>query len=1437
MIRFLLCYGRAYSVPVAPDPAMTQDADSAELIRNVMLRDQRALRDMQRGIQRLKREGKPADRLQRKFSALLQASLDLVQRRLQWRPRLEWDEDLPVTARREEIREAISQHQTVIVCGETGSGKSTQLPRILTDMGRGVSGLIGHTQPRRIAARSVATRIAEEMGCETGSEVGYRIRFRDISKDTTRILLMTDGILLAETRSDRLLEKYDTIIIDEAHERSLNIDFLLGYLKRILPRRPDLRLIITSATIDAQRFADHFATNSAPAPVIEVAGRTYPVEIRYRGPDIEPDSDARDSDEDGATPQECLVRAVDEVAAIDSGHILIFLPSERDIRETAELLGGRRYPGDTADRSTEVITLFGRLSMEDQARVFSPCPQRRIVLATNVAESSLTVPGIRYVIDTGTARISRYSARSRIQRLPVEPVSKASAAQRAGRCGRVGPGICIRLYSEQDFESREPFTAPEILRTNLAAVILRTRDLQLGRLEEFPFLDPPRPTHIREGIRTLEELGAVIPEDMPAESVESGPSRQQGTGRKSGPRRARPGDLTAIGRRMARFPVDPRISRILLAAVEENALPEVAAIASFLEVQDPRERPADRQQAADEAHRIFRHKDSDFLTILNLWDAWHHQRALLSGSKLRKWCRQHFLSWLRMREWADVHQQLLELLVNSDDAAAAVAARAVLKQHRGRRRTVVEISAVESGQLAFPPAEERHNDFDSVHRSLMTGLLTNLGMKKHDGTWIGTGGRQLFLWPGSALFPKGSKWFVAAELVETSRRYARTLAKIQPGWIEPLAEHLLNREYFEPHWDADTGNVMICEKVSLQGLTIVARRKRLLAMHDLRLSREMLIRYGMVEFGLLFGRLPDEEGTAVYSEEERDIARGRTRLRPGRNTEETATSFGWGGDFPFLKHNHGVLQQLEEMQARSRTEQLMPADEVLFEFYDSRIPEDCGDRLSLKKWYQRACRSHPELLRFDINDFSDQKHRERQSRLFPETAVFGGLTLPLKYQLDPGRDADGVTLSLPAEALDQLHEQQLDWLVPGLLEQKVLALIRSLPKTLRRHFVPAPETAALVASDLEFGHGNLLQEIAVRLSRLCGESIPANEFTPSQIPDHLRFNIRVLADDQAIIAEGRDAVSVREQVAGNSKTNSLQPQLPPEEQQWYRTGFRDWDFADIPAAIEVRRAGMKIRAFPSVRDDQDSVSLTLCRTSEEAQSVLQAGLRRLFLLTNTKRIRNQVDNLPGLSQLRLQASSIRGLRFSDEIAMLMTERAFLSGGDLPRTPQQFAKSSQLGRQRLGVVAQELTQFLPQLFRKYHETRRLLENTRGPGWQQIVENLKRQVNGLIHPHLFSQTPWPWLIQIPRYLTAVQVRIQRLNSGGLKTESSVDSRIQTLEQMVEEVQLRLERQNRTHPLLDHARWLIQEYRVQLGAQKLGTAVSVSEDRICEVLSGIS
>ncbi|APZ92002.1 ATP-dependent RNA helicase HrpA [Fuerstiella marisgermanici] len=1354
-------------------------------ISTAMRADQFSLRRLLRSITNAKNAGKPFDRNLKRLNDQLQRSTQRFAARSASVPKIDWPEDLPVVARRDEIADAIRQHQVVVVCGETGSGKSTQLPKIALELGRGIGGVIGHTQPRRIAARSIATRLAEELKCEVGKQVGYRIRFNDASGPNTLIRLMTDGVMLAETQSDRFLDQYDTIIVDEAHERSLNIDFLLGYLKRLLPKRKDLRLIITSATIDAERFAEHFGQDGTPAPVVVVEGRTYPVDIRYRP------LDQNNADEEGGSQdrdwRDGIVDAIDEVAANDSGHLLVFLPTERDIREADKLLNGRKYSGDTSKHPTQVVPLYGRLSMADQTKVFQPYQHRRIVLATNVAESSLTVPGIRYVIDTGTARISRYSARSRMQRLPIEAVSQASANQRAGRCGRVGPGICIRLYDEEDFNGREAFTAPEIQRTNLAAVILRTMNLKLGRLDEFPFLDPPRPTTVREGYKTLEELGAI-------------------TGRGTDDY-----VLTEIGRHMARLPVDPRISRMVLAAIEEHAAPEVMIIAAALETQDPRERPIEKQQAADEAHAQFKNAESDFLTLLAIWDTWHERKKKLSGSQLRKWCKQNFLSWMRMREWIDVHRQLRDLLKESGD-----------KQ--------LEKAAV------LNPFKDRKNDYAAIHRSLMTGLLANLAFKSADREYTGAGGNKLQVWPGSGLARKPPKWFVAAELVETSQRFARTLATIQPEWIEPLADHLVKREHSEPHWDSKAGNVMCFEKVSLWGLPIVPRRKTSFAKVDAAKSRELLIQFGLVELALLYGKT-EEERDSEFAEEERTLLSGsRSRLTPGRSTlpNPSSSAFrsgpvkpktGWGRDFPFLSHNVGVLEQVKELQARTRQHDLLPTEDALFEFYDKQIPHDVADRNRLRQWYRRTVKSQPALLQFDINTFTSESERQEGSAEFPPSMKMGTMDLPLSYQLDPGRNADGVTVTVPCEGLAQLDQNRLTWLVPGLLSQKVTELIRSLPKDLRRKFVPAPDTAREVLEKLQFAKGNLLSAVATQLTRIAGEPVRPEDFALSNLPDHLRANIRLIDNNKAVVAESRDPDQLRATLQTKTNNAFQKSQPSPEELQWQRKGFKAWDFADIPVSISITRAGMKMKSFPAIRDDGESVGLTLCQSAVEAQAVLRKGLRRMFLLTDRERIQRQVKHLPELQKIQSMAKCIPGLDVVLQLQLLMVERAYLSPTDLPRTKAQFDDFVVQGRKRLGVVVQEFVQLIPALFRQHQVTTRILADAMGSGWDHLVHQMERQLAELFHSKFLQDTPWPWLIQFTRYMTGIRMRLDRLNSGGIRNE---DLRLREFAPYADRFLIRraeMQKQQRNDPMLDHYGWMLEEFRLTVFAQKLGTAIKVS------------
>ena len=1030
---------------------MTDQPDFPHLrnqIRQAMLCDRFRLRRSLDSIQRSVRAKRPADRNLARFCSTLDESVQTRRQRASGLPSVTLNADLPVTSRRDEIAAAIRGNQVVIVCGETGSGKSTQLPLICLDIGRGVDGLIGHTQPRRIAARSVAARIADELGVSPGQEVGFKIRFTDSTGPRTYVKLMTDGILLAESQNDRFFEQYDTIIIDEAHERSLNIDFLLGRLRQILHKRPDLKLIITSATIDAARFAEHFGTSGQPAPVIEVAGRTFPVDIRYRPLVSEEEEEEADSASAARSPlpaaggrsvrrgrpaagssgrrhpepdiQRAILDAVEELGQIDDGDILIFMPTERDIHETSRSLRGRLL--NRTGRGTEILPLYARLTTKDQNRIFQPGGhKRRIVIATNVAESSLTVPGIRYVIDSGTARISRYSSRSRMQRLPIEPISKASARQRAGRCGRVAPGICIRLYSEADFNAREEFTPPEIQRTNLASVILQTKALKLGPLEDFPFLEPPRSGTVADGCRLLFELGALDEQHA----------------------------LTETGRRLSGLPVDPRVGRMILAGQEENCLSEVLIIAAALELQDPRERPLEQQQAADLAHAKFQHEDSDFLSYLELWDFHLKLKRDLSRSQLRRACQQNFLSFNRMREWVDVHRQLRELVENA----------------------------------GFKP-RKRRDDPDSIHRALLPGFLSSIALLTDRHEYTAAYSQKVSLWPGSCLFSTKPRWIVAAELVETTRRYVRVVARIQPGWIEPLAGHLTKTTYSDPVWDGRTGSVMAFEKVSLFGLPVVQRRRVSYAKIEPEVSREMMIRHGLVE--------------------------GDLELQ-----------------LPFFIHNARLIEELESLQTRTRRQDLVIEDDDLFEFYEARIPGHVADIHALKRWLKKVEQRGRGPLHLQHDEVRREGTGEVTGDEFPGLIQVQNLQLPLEYHLDPGSAEDGISIAIPKEALNQLDQRRLGWLVPGLIEEKVVALIRALPKSLRRQLNPAAETAQSVCSQLEFGRGDFEETVAKLLSEIAREPVTIDDFDLDRLPNHLRMNVCVVDADGETLSAGRDVKQLR----------------------------------------------------------------------------------------------------------------------------------------------------------------------------------------------------------------------------------------------------------------------------------------------------------------------
>lgn len=1270
--------------------------------------DRYRLRRRLRALKEAEAAGRPTDERAAQLAKELERSMLLRRARQRGLPELRYDEDLPITAKRQAIAEAIQNHQVVIVSGETGSGKSTQLPKICLELGRGIDGLIGHTQPRRIAARSVAARVAEELGTPLGREVGYKIRFAEALSDQTYIKLMTDGILLAESQGDPFLDRYDTIIIDEAHERSLNIDFLIGLLKRLLPKRRDLKVIITSATIDSARFAEHFATATGPAPVIEVSGRTYPVEIRYQPVEPEEGTDEPDM-------EQAILNAVDEVARLGHGDILLFMPTERDIHEAAKVLREHAVPGDGG--KTEILPLYARLSIREQQRVFQAHGHRRIVIATNVAESSLTVPGIHYVIDTGTARISRYSARTKTQRLPIEPVSQASANQRAGRCGRVAPGVCIRLFGEKDYQLRDEYTAPEIQRTNLASVILTTKAFKLGDIERFPFLDPPRSDAVRDGYKTLFELGALDEKR----------------------------ELTDIGRQLSRLPVDPRIGRMILAAHEESCLSEVLIIAAALEIQDPRERPLDRQEEADAQHARFADRDSDFMGYLKLWDFYHKLKKELSRNQLRRACRQNFLSYNRMREWADIHRELLELVE----------------------------------QAGLKP-QERHDRYDPIHRAILTGLLSNLAYRKEAHEYSVAGGGKAHLWPGSGIFETKPKWVMAAEVVETTRRYLRTCARVNPRWIEPAAKHLVKRYYNQIEWSRSNGSAMALEKVVLFGLTVISGRRVRYGPIDPLVSRQLLLQHGLVE------------GDIEHAPE-------------------------------FLVHNQKLLKEVELLQAKLRRHDLVLGEWARFDFYDRRVPADVFDTTRLFNWLRRAEHKEPQLMRMTQADLVREPVDTAEDD-YPERLLVQEMDLPLEYQFNPGAEDDGITLTVPLEALNQIDPARLGWLVPGLMAQKIEALIRSLPKELRRLLVPAPDTAKKVLEQIRFGEGDMLESVGAILSRIAGQVVSPHAFQEDKLPAILRMNVRVLDAEGKLLSQSRDVEELRRELGAEAarSVSSL------EDPQWTRDGLVSWDLDELPVEVEIRRGPLVMKAYPMLADRRESVSLRVADTPERATYQSYFGLRRLFYFAGRRSLETQAQWMPNYDKMLLFTNRIRGLNLRSQLAELIADRAFMADQPLPRSKTEFHEQLAAGQQRIGWAVQEVVALVMPLFEGFHQAELALEKSDNPHWQYATADIRAQLDALVGPNFLSETSWDWLQQYPRYMRAICHRLENLSSNRIRDG-------EYSEELYYRWQAYLRRRDEHEalgvfdPELVHYRWMLEEYRVSLFAQKLGTALSVSPKRL--------
>ncbi len=1446
----------------------TRRQDTLAAIAHCLLKDRRRFK---RALKRAEAETASAagsvsttdqDRWRDLTRAIAQSRTIVDARRAAIPSQIPFPPELPVSERRDEIAKLIDDHQVIVLCGETGSGKSTQLPKICLELGRGVFGRIGHTQPRRIAARSLASRVAAELGTELGSTVGYKVRFHDRVRPETSVKLMTDGILLAEIQRDRYLNEYDTLIIDEAHERSLNIDFLLGYLKQLLPKRPDLKLIITSATIDPQRFSKHFgaggdanasdasigsagdnassadiANGASPgqgkiiaAPVIEVSGRTYPVEVRYRPPEEEHAGERDDA------MQQAISDAVAELARVGPGDVLVFLSGEREIRETAETLSKHHPP------STDVLPLYARQGPTEQARVFQPHGRRRVVLATNVAETSLTVPGIHYVVDPGFARISRYSHRSKVQRLPVERISQASADQRKGRCGRIASGVCIRLYDEDNFVARAEHTEPEIRRSNLAAVILQMKQLGFGEIERFPFVDPPDSKLISDGYRTLEELAAIDAK----------------------------GDLTPIGKQLARLPVDPRIGRMLLAGAEHHCLRELSIIAAALAVQDPRERPLEQQQAADEIHATFRHPDSDFLGFLNLWEFLEKERRHLTRRKFQRLCKQHFLSWHRVQEWRDTQIQLHELMAEMDYRENQAAGTS-----------------------------------DEIHRALLTGLLSNIGCKDEQREYQGARGSRFYIHPGSTLFEATPKWIICAERVETTRQFGRTCGRVQPAWIEAAGQHLVKRSWSEPHWQSRAGQVAAFETVTLYGITLFSRRRVNFGPINPAEAREVFLRSALVE-----------------------------------------------GDFetraPFWRHNQELIEYVHQLEAKSRRRDILVDEEGIYVFYQERVPSGIYSKPQFERWLRKATQKQPKLLHMNLEQVMQHDARAITAEQFPDRLRIGATELPLEYRFEPGHEADGVTLVLPQMLINQVSPERLQWLVPGLLEERITAMLRGLPKALRRSFVPMPDTAARVVARLTPSDRPLVRAVGEELKALTGVQVPEDAWDATALPPYLRMKVRLVDVDGCMLAIDDDLLRLKRRHASGSLDAVLAAELGGEPgttavgtsggglgkigaaaesgraragaavmagvadraapgvvraTAWNhpieRDGLTRWDFGALPESLDLDRAGIKLRGWPALVDQGDSVALRVLDSQQGAATTMRIGLRRLLMLALGADLRSLRRDLcatdGGIDRMRLQyakapqpqlalsdgasigqaagkgqpgqpdamgvngaipenasakgrkrskkkgkgsgkgmaaagstATLAPGADLSDELLALILDLTFTEDQPPIRDQASFEQRLSANKPRLFPVAQEVCGLVATILGTYQSVRKRLDGITQVQWMPSVLDMRAHLDSLIYRGFLVQVPFAHLRDYPRYLRALEQRAEKLPQSATRDRERMQELAPLLERWRERVAA-AEVAERQDERLDEIRWMLEELRVSLFAQQLGTAYPVSAKRL--------
>jgi len=1283
-------------------------------------------------------------------------------------PPVTFPEALPVSGKREDIANAISDHQVVIVSGETGSGKTTQLPKICLSLGRGEKGLIGHTQPRRIAASSTAKRIAQELGSPLGEHVGYKVRFNDTLSDGAWIKLMTDGILLAETQTDPLLRQYDTIIIDEAHERSLNIDFLLGYLKQLLPKRPDLKVIITSATIDAERFARHFAQDDKLPPVIEVSGRLYPVEIRYRP--VEPyDRNASanpNATSDAAAARrmalaarergqrdlmDAVVDAVDELARIGSGDVLVFLPGEREIRDAAEALRKHHPP------HVEILPLFARLSAQEQERIFKPSNARRIVLATNVAETSLTVPGIRYVVDAGLARVKRYSYRNKVEQLQIEPVAQSAANQRAGRCGRVAAGVCIRLYDEQDFLQRPKFTDPEILRSSLAAVILRMKSLHLTDVEEFPFIEPPPGRAIADGYQLLQELGAVDDDNR----------------------------LTKLGRELARLPLDPRVGRMILAARQNACLTEMLIIASALSVQDPRDRPMEAQNAADTAHKKFADDKSEFLSYLKIWkwfqEAIEHKKT---NRQLQEACRANFLSQLRLREWRDVHSQLL---------------------------TIVREQGWRLNEL---PAT-----YEQLHTALLTGLLGNIGFKAEDEPhYLGARGIKFHIWPGSSLSKKAGKWIMAAELVETTRLYARCIAQIQPEWLERVAGHLLKKSYGEPRWEKRSAQVSAYERATLYGLVVYSQRRIHYGLINPQEAREIFIRDALV-----------------------------------------------GGDFdtraPFFAHNHKLVREIENLEHKSRRLDVLVDDELIAAFYDQQIPVDVVNGIGFEKWYRDASAQEPKCLYLNRDDLMRHEAAGVTTDLFPKVMNVAGIEMGLSYHFEPGSPRDGVTLTVPLYALNQVSAERSEWLVPGMLKDKVQLLLKSLPQKLRRHCVPLPDYAAGFCDRVQdkhlFGRSSLLDAVIADVREQTTVMTKTTDYKLETLPAHHFMNFKVVDEHGRQLDMGRNLGVLRAELGGQARVSFQRlaektvPTAAADDGHAGGQGAKpstaqaqsavvsnaaasaatqhqnltDWTFGELPELLEIQRGKQTLIGFPALVDRKTHCDIEVFDDPDEAARIHRVGLRRLFALQLKEQLKFLDKNIPGLQQMGMQFMALGSQEeLRDQIIEKGLERACLQE-PLPKNVQEFNARRDEGKSRLGLLVNEIARLAGTILAEYHALPKKLQTVKAH--TQAFNDMQAQLQQLIGKRFVADTDYAQLAHFPRYLKAIATRIDKL-----RADPARDAKAMAEWQQAAQPWQRALKERHGDPKMAEYRWLLEELRVSLFAQELRTPMPVSVKRLQKV-----